>query len=916
MSKSKALLFLLLILFTQLIKAQNITFYGNLKQDSAQKNVLPNTLLMLIKFKDSTLINHTRSNVNGVFKPIKAPLDTYIVVVAHPNFNDKTYLIVPSATDTVFNIKNIILPPKSVQLKEVEVLAYKDKMYYKGDTLQFTADSFITKPNATVEDLLKKLPGMKVDATGKITIQGKEVDQVLVDGDEFFGSDPTSATRNLNANTVETVQVFEKKNENSDSKDETVKVVNLKLKEDAKKGYFGKTSAASDFQKFYEGELLFNRFKKQKKFSVFGLVSNTPKNGFDWQENDKFGLENEQPWSFNEETGSWQSNGLQAGAGIPKTLKTGLYYNDKIGKNTKYNFDYTYKNGILNAGSETNNQFFLEDTSYTNKQIVNNFSTNQSHTANAKVNFKLDSLTELNIKPHYDYSEKYSNNFQRDEFISSDNQLTRSTEITNKRNGFSTNYNLNFNINRKFKKKNRELKFTYKPNYSNSLTNSTLQTDFTYFNNQLPNKLLLQKRVELNTKQQQDVSLNYVEPLSKKIKIDFNYQFIHTLTNNNRNTLDKDSLGTDIINPLQSNNFANTRILHRAMGKLIYDVKKYRFSIGSAYRNITLLNNNISTNTNLSKSFNFILPTAGATFRFNQGSNLNFRYTSSANPPSLQQLQPVIDNTDPNRIVIGNPNLKPTYNNDFSLDYYFWKGISEVSFYTGANFNNSFNQVANINTYDNYGKVTSEYINVQNGNYYSNLWFGGGFPLFKKFLKIDYNLSSNFSNNINYINAQKNEQQNLGINPSLSFIKEKESYQIRLGGSYSYNLPKSQINSLTNQPYYTYDLSANIYFKLPKNFNISSDAVYTNNGNRANGYNINYVIWNAALNKTFLKNENLIVAIEANDVLNQNISNQRSVYANQITDTKTQIIKRFILLRLTYKFNSQKTKEDDENEMD
>jgi hypothetical protein len=916
MPKLKALLSLVIIVLFQFTKAQNITFYGNLKQDSTQKNALPNTLLMLIKFKDSTLINHSRSNLNGVFKPIKVPLDTYIVVVANPSFNDKTYLIVPSVTDTVFNIKNIVLPPKSVELKEVEVLAYRDKMYYKGDTLQFTADSFITKPNATVEDLLKKLPGMKVDATGKITIQGKEVDQVLVDGDEFFGSDPTSATRNLNANTVETIQVFEKKNENSESTDETVKVVNLKLKEDAKKGYFGKASAASDFQKFYEGELLFNRFKKQKKISVFGLTANTPKSNFNWQDNDKFGLDNEQPWSYNEETGGWQSNGSQTGTGIPKTLKTGIYYNDKIGKNTKYNFDYTYNNGILNSGSETNNQFFLEDTSYTNKQVVNNFSNNQAHTANAKVNFKLDSLTEVNIKPHYDYSEKFSNNYKRDEFISSDDKLTRSTEITNKRNGYSTNYNLNFRVFRKFMKKNRELNFAYKPDYSNSLTNSTLQTDFTYFNNQLPNKLLLQKRTELNTKQQQDVSINYIEPLTKKFKLDLNYQFIHTLTNNNRNTLDKDSIGADILNPLQSNNFANTRILHRAMGKLIYDVKKYRFSLGTAYRNITLLNNNITTNINLSKSFNFILPTAGATFRFNQGSNLNLRYTASASPPSLQQLQPVIDNTDPNRIVIGNPNLKPTYNNNVNIDYYFWKGISEVSFYTGANYNNSINQVANISSYDSYGKVTSEYINVQNGNFYSNLWFGGGFPIFKKFLKIDYNLSSNFSNNINYINAQRNEQQNLGINPSLNFIKEKDNYQIRFGGSYSYNLPKSQINSLTNQPYYTYDLNANIYFKLPKNFNISSDAVYTNNGNRANGYNINYVIWNATLNKTFLKNENLIVAIEANDILNQNINNQRTVYANQITDTKTQIIKRFILLRLTYKFNSQKTKENDEDEMD
>ena len=224
---------LFFLLFFSFVKAQHIQLRGN-TNDTASKQSLPNALLMVAKFKDSTLVNFTRSNKEGIFKPIKIPLDTYIVIISHPNFSDKTYLLVPSKTDTAFNFKNIILPPKSVVLNEVEVLAYKEKTYYKGDTLIFTADSFKTAPNATVEDLLKKLPGVRVDAAGKITIQGKEVDQVLVDGDEFFGSDPTIATRNLNATTVDNVQVYDKKSEDPESSTETVKVVNLKLKEDAK----------------------------------------------------------------------------------------------------------------------------------------------------------------------------------------------------------------------------------------------------------------------------------------------------------------------------------------------------------------------------------------------------------------------------------------------------------------------------------------------------------------------------------------------------------------------------------------------------------------------------------------------------------------------------------------------------------
>jgi hypothetical protein len=184
-------------------------------------------------------------------------IDTYQVVITHPQFADGLYIIAGTKENIEFDLGKIVMQAKTQQLNEVTVLGFRDPIYYKGDTLIYTADSFKVKPNATVEDLLKKLPGVKVDAAGKITTQGKTIEKVLVDGDEFFGGDPTVATRNLNATNIESVQVYDKKNEVSadgSKDDETIKVMNLKLKEDAKKGYFGKVSGASDFKNFYEGE--------------------------------------------------------------------------------------------------------------------------------------------------------------------------------------------------------------------------------------------------------------------------------------------------------------------------------------------------------------------------------------------------------------------------------------------------------------------------------------------------------------------------------------------------------------------------------------------------------------------------------------------------------------------------------------
>ncbi len=907
MQKKLTILFFLFLCISY--QSQTLKLRGNIS-DTTLKQSLPNALLMAIKFSDSTLINFSRTNSNGFFKPITLPVDTYIVIISHPNFNDKTYLLVPTEKDSVFNFKNVILPPKNIQLSEVEVIAYKEKIYYKGDTLQFTADSFKVQANATVEDLLKKLPGVKVDAQGKITIQGKAVDQVLVDGDEFFGTDPTIATKNLNANTVETIQVFEKKNENTESNDETVKVVNLKLKEDSKKGYFGKVSGASDFNKFYENDVLVNKFKKQQKFSLFGLLANTPKQAFAWDETNQFGLTNESNNNYDPETNSWTSMNSN-GTGVPQTLKSGFYFNDKYGKNTKVNVDYTFNQNQLVTGSETNTQFFLQDTSYTNKQLLGNTAKIQSHKFNFRLTQKLDSLTELIVKPKINYSVGNNSNYQEDKFITQNGETTRQTSISNTNNNQTIDANVLLKLNRNFMKKDRNLVITYQPSYYDASAKNDLNTKFNYFQNQLPDSSLLQKRTQVSHREEHNASLTYIEPLTKKFKTEISYGFAYNKNNNNRTTLDFNGLAYDNVNVTQSNDFKNLRVVNRVGAKLIYDIKKYRISLGTAYRNIYQENINVTKNQKLNQTFTNILPNASFIYRINQGSNLQINYSSSAQQPDLQQLQPVIDNTDPNRITIGNPNLKPQFSNNVNLNYYFYKGISDVNFYAGSQYSNVLREINEKTSFDSQGTSTTTPINID-GNYNANLWMGGTFPVFKRFMKISSNLSSGFNNNVAYVNDQKNITQFFDITPTLGFEKLSDFFDLTMGASYSYNIPKQTI-STQSKSYYTYSLEGMFTIKLPKKFKINADGHYTNNGNRAVGYNINFFILNASVSKTFLKAENLIISAEANDILNQNISNQREITANKIIDTKTQIIKRYFLARLIYKFNSNKKKEE-ENE--
>lgn len=867
---------------------------------------------MALRFADSSLIDYSRSNAEGLFKPLTVPRDTYLIVLSHPSFSDKTYLLVPSEKDTAFNFKNVVLPPKSVELNEVEVMAYRDKSYFKGDTLVFTADSFKVQENATVEDLLKKLPGVRVDAKGKITVQGKEVDKVLVDGDEFFGSDPTVATRNLNAASIDNVQVYDKKNESSEEgAAETLKVLNLQMKEDAKKGYFGKVSGATDFNKFYENELMANRFRNERKISVFGIFANTPKQAFGWGEADRYGLTNEMPYSYDEETNSWNARD-NGGTGIPQTLRSGIYYNERFSKKTKVNTDYTFSQSQLQSGTQTNTQFFLEDTSYTNATRLDSRSLNQNHSFNFSLNQKLDSLTELRVIPKIKYATTDKSSLQTDDFISETGELTRQTAIRTDNTSATTDANVQFFVQRNFRKKDRKLNVSYQPVYSSSDQSTKLNTRFDYFSDLLPDSSANQNRLQNSYRMENSASAIYTEPITKKFKVQVNYAFTHTKSRTERRTYDFDGSSYDIFNPLLSNNFENRRIINRGGLKLIYDVRKYRVSIGSNLRNIQQENVNLTTGQKLNLSVDNVLPNATFTWRFSQSSNLDINYSSSSQQPDLMQMQPVVDNSDPNRISIGNPGLKPTFSNNVNLNYYFYKGVSDVNLYSGANAASIDNQISYSTTYDSLGRAVTQPVNVD-GNYNGSFYLGGGHPLFKRFLKIYYNFSGGFSNNVSFVNGVKANSRNTNLSPNITLEKDHEKFNVRLSGNYSYNIPESDISLQSNQPYYTYGFEGGFSVKLPKKIGISADGNYTNNGNRTPGYNINFFLLNAAIDKKFLKNENLIVSLIANDILNQNISNQRYLTSNQIVDTKTNIIRRYFLVKVLFKFNSQKTKEDDED---
>jgi hypothetical protein len=877
-------------------------------------NVVPlrNVSVMALRLKDSVLLSFTRSNQLGEFTLTGFPIDTFQLIIEHPKLETRTFYIIGSQDNYDIKVPRIQLLQKTQNVREVTVLTNRNAIYFKGDTLVYVADSFNVGQNAVVEDLLKKLPGIKVADDGSITSQGKEISKVLVDGDEFFGSDPTIATRNLGAKGVESVQVYEKKNEDAAiGEDDKIQVLDLKLKDSAKKGYFGKISGASDFgivrdNPFYESEILLNNFNKKQKISVFMLTSNTPKSNFGFGDMNKFGLENEQN---NSGMTMWDQSSRNNTSGIPQTMKAGIYYSDKIGKTGKIGFNYSFNENRLNAVTSSQSQYFLQqDSSYFTKDSSANVSKNQSHRFNLNYSVNLDSLTYLEVRPnlHVDFGE--SDNFSQNTFLTESFVSYLGTGVRNTNSSKGTSSNSQAILRRKFKKVNRELELKYILNTSSNQSDGNLYT----LKTGALSDTIDQQKINDNGNTTNYGILTYTEPFAKKWKFQMEYYLESGKSKQNKQTYEKDALTGNYTSQVSlfTNQFDNTRFQNRATGLLIFEHRQHTFTGGLGFRNIEVQSTNLITSLVTNQNINNFLPKFSYQFKPGMSKRISLNYSTASSPASINDLQPVQDNTNPNRIQIGNPDLKPNYVHNVRVNANIWQALSGRYFWSGGNASLTNNAFATSTTYDQYGRTVAQTKNVD-GNIFANVFAGGGFPILNRKIELAPNVNGSYNKYTNFINSQANVTKTTAVTAGLDIELKLDSLNITVGNSYTYNNPVSSLSSVSNQPYATQKYFIDGEWRLPRHFQLKSDATYTINTGRAAEFNRNILIINVELSKAFLPTENVILALSANDILNQNLNLQRQINGNVITDNYTKIISRYFLVKLTYKFNNNKSREDD-----
>ena len=911
------LLSLLLFLFNQFSTAQNIS--GKIS-DTANKKYVSNAVVALLTPGDSTLYKFVRTDASGKFEINNTSPGKYIVLITHPYYAN--YIDDITVATSNLDLKDIPFISKARLLQEV-IVKSGSPIKIKGDTTEYTADSFRVKANANVEELLKKLPGIQVGKDGTIKAMGEKVTKVLVDGEEFFGDDPGIAVKNLRADAVDKVQVFDKKSDQSTFTgiDDGVKdkTINLKLKDDKKKGYFGKISGSGGLPSNYNNTAMINAFKAKRKLAAYGIMSNTGQTNLDWNDQNNYGGGMGESMSMDESGnmyfyggGDGEDNFRGGRNGIPRNWNAGLHYSDKF-NNNKVSLNSGYKYSKINSlgNTSTFSKIFLPDTSWNNNSINNTYTSRTKHAFNLTYDIMLDSSNSIKWTAKLNNSKAQTSSKYYTEAIANDGRFINNSN-RNSTNGTDNNAIAGTMLwKHKFKKLFRTLSLNVDFNWSESKNDGFLFSNNEYYKGGQLIRIdtIDQQNIRDNETTGWNSKLAYTEPLFKDAFMEFSYTFTTNNNANNRISTVKDISGKylDEIDSL-TNKFKFNRLVNRPGINFRYNKKKVNYSIGSAVAFNRFIQKDISKNRNYSYDFVNYFPTAMLQYKMSGNKNFRFNYNGSANAPSLEQLQPIKDNTDPLNIFEGNPGLQQSFRHSFNVSYSFYNVLKEKGLWSSFNYNTTDNAFAQSSTIDSTGARRYKTVNVD-GIHNLNLYIDYDFKLGASGIRLG--LSPNISNsrNIDFVNNRKNINNTTSYGFTLGISKYKEDkYNFSIRPNYSLNHSTSDLNPSADIDYWQLSGYVDGSVTLPGKLEINTDLRYeARQKDPRFPANNNYTLWNASIKKKFMQNK-LEAEVGVNDLLNQNRGFNRNFTSSSFTESYYNTLRRYWMFTITWNFSSNGAK--------
>lgn len=918
---------LLFLVGTVSLSAQTNYSIKGIIADTVSNSKLANASISVITAKDSILQKFTRVKEDGTFAINNLSKGKFIVLATYPGYADFVERFTLDSAHTTHNFGRISMLLKERLLQEVIVKGKAAAIKIKGDTTEFNPAAYNIQPNSKVEDLLKQLPGIEVDKDGKITAQGQTVKKVLVDGEEFFGDDPTLVTKNLRADMVDKVQLYDKKSDQAafTGIDDGVKdkTINIKLKEDKKNGYFGKLDGGIGTDGYYQGQALFNRFKGKQKFSVYGTLGNNGKTGLGWEDNNKYGggsgMEMSDDGGFYFYSGGGDDldsfSGRYDGEGKPIARTGGVHYDtkwngDKESLNTNYKIGSLTVDGTKNT--QTLNNFPGNITTVNTDQTNHNYLFRQKLDLNYQL--KIDSMQ--NLKVTADGTLRHSDtksSFQTQNRLLNGN-LTNTNDQDNSANVDGKVFNASAFYTKKFKKKSRTLSVNFRTSLNESDSKGFLKSTLGYYNPANGEHLrdTVTDQYKANKTQSTNISTNitYTEPLAKDFTLALSYMIAVNNANNDRRSFNKPSATAGVYSVLDSIYSSDYKLNQLSnQGGAVFNIQKqkFTFNFGTKIAGVKFKQvDEFGRTPDLTRNFTNWYPQASFQYKFTKQSSIRLSYNGNTSQPSIDQIQPVRINNDQLNIQTGNADLKPSFTNRYNISYNSYKVISNQYIWISGSYSTTSNPIVTNAVRDTSGVITYKPSNLKNhstSTFWANSYFERKIPGIG--INAGFELSANGSGYYNFQNDTLNKTKSYNYSGSIRLSKYKEKkYDAWISAGPTYTINSSSLNSALNNNGRGFNANGGFNIYLPGKFQIGSDGNYTYNAPTKSfpDQDFKRFLLNANIARTFFKDA-LKATISGNDLLNQNIGYNRTGASNIITQERYTTIRRYFMFTLTWDFN-------------
>jgi hypothetical protein len=894
--------------------------------DSATHKPLVSATVYVKQPHDSSVVALSFTDAKGAFELKGIPRDKPCTMrIFYTGYSHYTHPFSGVTAETV-DLGTIYLSMTANALAGVTVTGERPPIAIRGDTVEFNAGSFKTRPNSVLAALLKKLPGVDVDKDGNITANGKKVDKILVDGEQFFGSDPKIALENLPAAVVDKVQVTDTRTLEEEATGEeptgNTKTINITLKKGMDHGVFGRAYAGYGTGKHYDASALINYFEGKRRISVLGATNNINQVGFTSSEivDVMGGRQGGAYVNMYNSNGGFGVNGINfgiSGEGLKKSTSAGLNYNNDFGKHFKANGSYFYGDLSLDNETKTARQNILPDSVFYYHSDNLSHKDNINHRVTALITYK-DSLWKIFEQPYFGYSREKgtqgnmaSSSGEKGVLFNSSNSLYRNDDRT----AHFRNY---LNLYRTFKKKGEFLSmYLYFDqnavhgddynSYRNIFYDGSSQDDSVdqYINNHAI-------RTSLNS------SLRYSVPVSKKVSVNIGYalQLQHGI--NDKQTFDYTQVTGKYsqVDSAYSNRFRSNVLTQgpQAGVELKLDSDKWYIRADANLNIIGLHHYSYTHRLAFDQNQLFLLPRLYVKRKIGKAGGINLNYYSFVDQPDISQLLPVSDNTNPLYIVRGNPDLKPSFFQDVRIGYSNYDPASGNMIYSGIGYEQTNNSIVDVTTYDQNLTQLKTYKNV-NGDRNIN----ADIDLSKTKKNPGYHWQARLGlygvagRSPSFVNGVPFTANTYHANSRLAFTYGyKELFEITPSYMIDYQYSKYNLPALDNRDntMYTAAFSGTLYW--PSRFTWESDWSYSRNSSVSPGFRKGYWLWNASVGLDVFKQRQGTLQFSVYDLLDQNVSVRRNITDTYIEDRQTVILHRYFMLKFTYnlrKFGEKKKRQ-------